>query len=163
MIIESIKKRRSIRAYKSDAILDDVIHEIIAAAQLAPTVHGTRAIEFIVITDQKMKDNLFAIVGQEYVKEVPALIMPVATEQSMLPVQDLSVASQNIFLQATEMGLGSVWKNISPEWEVHVKTILGIPDNCRVINLIPIGVSDEEVAEHTDDAFSVKKIHNEKW
>jgi nitroreductase len=144
-------------------IADDVIREIIVAAQFAPTAHGTGAVEFIVITQQQTKDAIFAIVGQEYVKEAPVLIMPVATDQSMLPVQDLSVASQNIFLQATALGLGSVWKNLSPEWEVQVKSLLGIPENCRAINLIPIGVPDEKVAEHSDEKFTTEKIHDEKW
>ena len=163
MVIEAIKKRRSIRTYKSDMISDDLINEIIKAAQFAPTAHGTMAIEFIVIKDQKIKEDIFAIVGQEYVKEVPILIVPIATDQSTLAVQDLSVASQNIFLQATALGLGSVWKNISPEWEDCVKNILDVPLNFRVINLIPIGMANEEIADHSDDDFTEKKIHQDKW
>lgn len=163
MLIEAIKKRRSIRAYRSDAVADELIDEIVRAGQLAPTAHGTGAVEFIVVKDQKVKDALFAVTGQDYVKEVPVIIVPVATEAAMLPVQDLSVACENIFLQATELELGSVWKNVSPEWEEKVKKILGVPDKARVINLIPLGFSDETPETRVKEAPVAEKIHQDKW
>lgn len=162
MIIKAIKERRSCRAYKSDVIADDVIAEIIEAGQLAPSAHGSQAVEFIIVKDQEMKQEIFAIVDQEYVVQAPVLIVPVATKESLLPVQDISVASQNIFLQATEMGVGSVWKNVSPEWEGAIKDLLGVPADHRVVNLIPVGVPDEELLEHGIDT-DTNKIHHEVW
>jgi nitroreductase len=163
MIIESIKKRRSFREYKSDMISDEMVDEVIKAAQFAPTAHDKRAIEFIVIRDKQAKDAIFAIVGQEYTKEAPVLLIPVATDQATLPIQDLSVASENIFLQATVLGLGSVWKNLAPEWEEKVKELLGVPKKFRMINIIPLGFPAEEKTEHTEEEFSAEKIHQEKW
>lgn len=163
MIINSIKRRRSFRAYKSDPVSDELVSEIIKAAQFAPTAYDKRAIEFIVIRNQATKDAIFEIVEQEYVKEAPVLIVPVATEEAVLPVQDLSIASAHIFLQAIELGLGSVWKNFNPEREEKVKEILGAPQSFRMINLIPIGFPAEEKSAHGDEEFKVEKIHQEKW
>lgn len=163
MLIEAIKKRRSIRVYQSDAVADELIEEIVRAGQLAPTAYGTGAIEFIVIKDQKIKDAIFAVVGQEYVKEVSVIIVPVATEEARLPVQDLSVASENIFLQAAELGLGSIWKNVAPEWEGAVKKILGVPNKARIINLIPLGLPGETSADRGEEAPVTEKIHKNSW
>ncbi|MDO9231449.1 MAG: nitroreductase family protein [bacterium] len=167
MLIESIRKRRSIRVYKSDPISDEMVEEVIRAGKIAPSAHGADALEFIVVKKQEMKEAIFVIVGQEveqdFVKEAPVIIIPVATHEAKLPVQDIAVASENMFLQATALGLGSVWKNISPEFEGKIKTLLGIPDNAKVINLIPLGFSGEEKEEHTEDVSVTEKIHMEKW
>ncbi|MDA3815314.1 MAG: nitroreductase family protein [Patescibacteria group bacterium] len=163
MLIESIKKRRSIRAYKSDPIADEKVKEIIRAGKVAPSAFGSGALEFIVIKDQKMKESIFKVVGQEFYKEAPVVIVPVATHEAKLPVQDIAVASENMLLQATELELGSVWKNVAPEFEEQIKELLGVPVNFKVINLIPLGLSDEEQSEHAEDLSVTEKIHLEKW
>ncbi len=163
MIIEPIRKRRSSRTYKSDPISDEFINEIIKAGQFAPSAMGRCAVEFVVIRDQKVKDAIFAVIDQDYIKTAPVLIAPVATDKSVLPVQDLSIVSEHIFLQATQLGLGSVWKNLNEQWEEKVKEILNIPSNFRMINIIPIGFPAEEKPEHGDEEFKVEKIHQEKW
>ncbi len=163
MIISSIIRRRSFRTYKDSPVSNEAIDEVIKAAQFAPTAHGKRAIEFVVIRDQKIKDAIFAVVDQVYIKEAPVLIVPVASDQATLPVQDLSIASAHIFLQATELGLGSVWKNLTPVWEEKVKEVLGVPQNFRMIDIIPLGFPAEEKPEHSDEEFKIEKIHQERW
>jgi nitroreductase len=163
MIIESIKKRRSFRTYRIDPVSDEMINEIVKAAQFAPTAYGRKSIEFIVIRDQKTKDEIFSIVDQEYIKEAPVLLIPIATLESPVPVADLSIASAHIFLQATELGFGSVWKNLMPEWEEKVKEILSVPSDFRMINIIPLGIPNEQKPEHSEDEFDANKIHQEKW
>ena len=98
MIINAIKKRRSFRTYKSDPVSDEMINEIIKAAQFAPSAMGRSAVEFIVIKNQETKNAIFDVIDQDYIKTAPVLIAPVATDQSVLPVQDLSIVSENIFL-----------------------------------------------------------------
>lgn len=164
MVIEAIAKRRSVREYKPDAVSDEDIKEIIKAAQFAPTAHGNKAVEFIVIRNPEMKEKIFEIVGQDYVKVAPVLIAAVIDlEKSELPVQDLSIAAGYMFLQATALGLGTVWKNLSADWEKEVKKMLGIPQNFRMINLVPVGNSAEKLPDHSDEEFSEKKIHEELW
>ncbi len=141
MIIKEILNRRSVREYKDKEVSDGHIAEIIKAGQFAPTARHNQAVEFMVIKNQKTKDAVFEIVGQEFVKMAPVLIVPASdtTKSTNLAIQDLSLASENMFLQATALGLGTVWKNIRPEWEEKVKKLLGIPEKYKIINIIPIG------------------------
>jgi len=163
-ITKEILSRRSVRDFKSDEILEENLLEIIKAGQFAPTAHNTKVVEFIVIKNQETKDKIFEIVGQEYVKNAPVLIVPVIDEtKSICPVEDLSVASENIFLQATALGLGSVWKNLGREWQIPIKNLLNIPDTHLLINIIPIGYPKVKPAPHTDAEFSQSKIHPENW
>ncbi len=164
MIIKEILNRRSVREYKPDEVSEKDITEIIKAGQFAPTAHDNRAIDFIVIKNQETKDKIFEIVSQEFVKEAPVLIIPVIdTTKTNCPVEDLAVASENMFLQATALGLGTVWKNLHPDWTEEVKKLLGIPEQYKIINIIPVGYPQNKPEPHTDKDFDDKKIHEEKW
>ena len=166
MVIKEILNRRSVREYKPDMVPENYIIEIIKAGQFAPTARNNRAIEFIVIKNQETKNNIFEIVGQEYVKEAQVLIIPASdTTKTNCPIQDLSVASENMFLQATALGLGTVWKALKAEFdeEEKIKKLLGIPKQYMVINIIPVGYPKEKPKPYTDKDFDSKKIHEEKW
>jgi len=166
MIIKEILNRRAVREYQEKDVPGKYITEIVKAGQFAPTASNNRAIEFIIVRDQQTKDKIFEIVGQEFVKEAPVLIIPVSdTTQTNCSVQDLSVASENMFLQATALGLGTVWKAFEAEDEEEgkIKKLLGIPEQYMTINIIPVGYPKEKPIPHTDKDFDAKKIHHEKW
>lgn len=165
MIIKEIRNRRSIRKYKSAPVSDRDILEIIKAAQFAPTAKHNSAIEFIVIREQTTKDKITGILGQEFLRRAPVLIaLATNPDETVAPVQDLSIASENIFLQATKLGLGTVWKNIhSAEQAEEIKKILGIPKKFIMINIVPLGYPDENIPPHSESDFDKQKIHNEKW
>jgi nitroreductase len=165
-IIKEIINRRSIRKYKPDSVPEEQIESIIKAGQFAPTARNNRAVEFIVVKNQETKDKIFGITGQEFVKEAPVLIVPaVDGEKTVCPVPDLSIASENMLLQATALGLGSVWKNLKTELgeDEKIKELLNIPGQYRVINIIPVGWPAENIEPRTDKDFSPEKIHQEKW
>lgn len=166
MIIKEIVNRRSIKRYKTDQVPDELIEDIIKAAQFAPTAVDNRAVEFIVIKDQKIKDSLDKILQskQDYVRQAPVIIVPVTdTTKSYLAVQDLSVASENMFLQATALGLGTVWKNVKPEPAIAIKSLLNLPDRFTLVNIIPVGYAAEKLEPHSDSEFRKEKIHYEKF
>jgi nitroreductase len=169
MIIKEILNRRAVREYKRKEVPEKYIIEIIKAGQFAPTAYDHRSIEFIIVKNQETKDKIFEIVGQEFVREAPVLIIPVIdSEKSVMPIQDLAVASENMFLQATALELGSVWKSIGwkdvrPKAEGKLKELLGIPAKYKAINMIPVGYPKDKPKPHTEADFDAKKIHEEKW
>ncbi len=166
MITKEILNRRSTRKYQNKEVSEEYITAIIKAGQFAPTSRNNRAIEFIVVKNQETKKTIFDIVGQEFVKEAPILIVPTTdVTKTNSPLQDLSVASQNIFLQAEALGLGSVWKNLKTDSDVEekIKKLLNIPQEFKVINIIPIGYPQEKPMPYSDEDFETNKIHQEKW
>ncbi len=164
VIIQAIKNRRSVRSYKPDRVPEEFIEEIIKAAQFAPSARANKAVEFIVITNQTTKNQIFDLVGQDFIKEAPVLLFFVTdTTKTTLPIQDLSVASENAFLQAAALGLGTVWKNLQPDWVEKIKRLLNVPENYTAINILPLGYPKENVQQHTDADFDKKKIHKETW
>lgn len=168
MVIKEILNRRAVRNYKQDPIPQEYITEIIKAGQFAPTARNNRAVEFVVVREQETKNKIFdAMSGespQPFIKEAPVLIIPASdTSKSGLSIQDLSNASENMFLQARALGLGTVWKHLEEDWVRGVKKVLGIPEQYMIINIIPVGYPKEEMPPHTDADFSAERIHEEKW
>jgi nitroreductase len=159
MIIDTIVKRRSVRSFKKDKVTDEQIREMIIAGEMAPSAKGNHGIEYIVIHDQKVKNQLSESLGQPFIKEAPVLIIPfLKTELSIAPIQDISVATENIFLQAVSMGLGTVWKNVNIDQVESVKKILKLGKEYTIINLIPVGYSVQEPQPHNLKNFQEKKF-----
>lgn len=164
MIIKEIVKRRSIRNYKNDNVDDNKITETIKAAQFAPTGMNNRAIEYILIKDKKVKEDLFKIAGQDFLKEAPILIIPIINnDKSITPLQDISIASAFMMLQVTSLGLGTVWKHLQDKWIIEIKKILDIPVNYTLINILPVGYPQDELPYHSDSEFNTKAIHYERF
>ena len=150
------------RNYQSDPIEDTVVHEIIKAGQFAPTANNNRAVEFIVVQDPETKEKIYQVAEphQDFVKAAPILIIPISdTTKTNLPIPDLSLASQNMFLQATALGLWTVWKNFYPPVAEKVKDILHIPDRYHLVNAIVLGKPKKMPSPYTDAAFDPTKIH----
>jgi len=168
MIIKAIENRRSIRKYTSEPVEKAQIEEIIKAGQFAPTAKNNRLVEFVVIEDRETREKLAAILNQEFVQEfmtqAPVLILPVTSvTNEKWAYLDLAIASENMLLQATELGLGSVFKYINSRYFPAVRELLGIPENFFFINLVVVGYPAESKAPHKEADFEPKKIHWGKW
>jgi nitroreductase len=166
MIIPSIINRRSIRKFQNKPVPEKLVNEVIKAAQFAPTSRDNRLVEFVVVNNPETKKKIYeaAIPPQEFLLKAPVLVIPVTDpSKTNQPVQDISLATANIFLQAAELGLGTVWKNLKPPAAGEIKKILKIPEEYLIINIIPLGYPAETPDPHTDDYFQPDKIHPETW
>ncbi len=166
MLLPAIVARRACRAFKPDAVPDSLVEELLKAAFFAPTARHIRAVEFIVVTDQKKRQAIAdALVPQDFVAKAPLIIVPIVdTKTASKPREDLALATENIWLQATHLQLGCVWKHVHDgEEQENLRAILGIPEKHLVINVLPIGYPAEPLPPHTDAECDPKKIHQEKW
>lgn len=166
MIEKSILKRRSVREFKPDPIDDNLIEELLEAAIYAPSAMGNHALEFIIIKDKSVQEQLFQAQSgekQAFIEEAPLIIVITTNiNKTDCPMQDISVASENLMLQAAALGIGSVWKNVDNKFETAVKEILNIPADFRVINLICLGYPNKEIALHQKTDYKLK-IHHDKF
>lgn len=163
-MLDAIKKRRSCRNFFEEGVVENDLIEIIKAGEYAPSAMGNHAVEYLIITKSEIKKQIYDIVGQDFIRNAPVLIVPIVdTEKSPEQDKDIAVASENIMLQAQEMDYGTVWKNVSEEWEKRIIPIIRIPKNKHFINIIPIGKCKDNLLEHSGSDFQAEKIHWEKW
>lgn len=154
-IYETIKTRRSVRAYKDGKIDDVVLNRILEAARLAPSAHNNQEYKFVVVKDAaKRKALAKAALDQKFVGEAPMVIAGVALNPNHIMtcgvpayVVDLAIAFDHITLTAVEEGLGTCW--IGAFYQNEVKKILNIPEKYKVVVLLPLGVPKDRPGKKT--------------
>jgi nitroreductase len=138
---EVLEKRRSIRKYKDAPVPKEKILKMLEAARIAPSASNRQPWHFIVVEN---KETIKKLAKQEWAAEAPLMIVGLA-DQAASPnwcSNDLGIAFEHLVLAATNLGLGACWMGQTGREEL-IKGLLGIPDNFRVVAVIPIGVPDE--------------------
>jgi nitroreductase len=150
-----VKLRRSVRRYSAQPVPRQVIDKCLEAARLAPSACNSQPWSFIVVDDEKVKNEIVdrAMSGiyrmNAFVKAAPVLIV-VVTEHSRYIARlggmlrsvkynliDIGIAGDHLTLQAAELGLGTCWLG----WfnERAVKKVLGLSPKQRVDIMISLG------------------------
>jgi nitroreductase len=138
---EVIEKRRSIRKFKDTPVSRENILKILEAARIAPSASNRQPWHFIVVED---KETIKKLAKQEWAAKAPAMIVGLA-DQAASPnwcSNDLGIAFEHIVLAVTNLGLGACWMGQIGREEL-VKGLLGIPDNYKVVVVLPLGYPDE--------------------
>lgn len=73
-LIEAIKSRRSIRKFKSDAIPNNYIYELIEAARLALSGTNLQPTRYVIIKSDRAKSKLKECTPLPFVSEAPLII-----------------------------------------------------------------------------------------
>ena len=144
-VFEAIKNRYSCRAYKSTLVPEYKLKKVLKAARLAPSAHNEQERKFVVVKNiKKRKELAEATLNQSFIAEAPIVIVAVATNpESVLTsgvpayALDLAIAIDHVTLAATEEGLGTCW--IGAFDQEAVKKVLEIPEEFKVMALMPIG------------------------
>jgi len=169
---EAIRNRRSIRLFKGKDLPSGIVEKLVELANLAPSAGNLQARDFIIVRDQKIKNELTAAaLFQDFISQAPVAVVVTAnlrrTEgrygergRTLYCLQDSAAAIQNLLLAAHSEGLGAVW--IGAFDEERVTEILDLPGHARPIAIIPVGYPDEEPMAR--GRIPLKElIHYEKW
>jgi len=135
---EVIEKRRSIRRYKSTPVPREKILKVLEAARIAPSAGHRQPWHFVVVED---RETIRKLAKSEWAAEDPVMIVGLAASPGWC-LNDLGIALEHIVLAATNLGLGTCWMGQTGREEM-IKGLLGIPDNFKVVAVVPVGVPDE--------------------
>jgi nitroreductase len=128
-----------------------VLQSILEAGRQAPSAMNLQPWHFIVVTDPQLKQQLADGRYNKFIPDCPVTIigcantkavdhrptMKVAYKERALAIIDVSIALQNMVIAAWAQGVGSCW--IGDFRESHVKSVLQIPDQWRVVALLTLG------------------------
>ena len=135
-IQEAIEKRRSIRHYVDKKIKEEDIARILKAGTLAPSAHNKQPWFIHVVESQKTKEQIADILIQKedesikntarIMKESSVLFI-IFEEKTDLSVkmqhQSIGAFMENMCLEATELGIGSLWIGHILEVEKEIKEL----------------------------------------
>jgi nitroreductase len=137
--LEAIRKRRSVRHYTGGAIPREDLEKIVDAGRLAATGNNRQPWDFIVVTQRDMIERLK--VASQWMDKAGAIIAVVLDPSSRWWVEDGSAAVENILIASTALGYGSCWlEGYTLPLEEEFKELLEVPQDKRLLTLVPIGV-----------------------
>jgi len=164
-MLDMIKERRSIRRYTDEAVTDKQIRQLLEAAMAAPSGSNIQSWEFVVVRDPDLKRQLAQTHTWSHMAADAAAVFVVCGNEraSHHWIADASAATQNLLLAVAALGLGAVWVGIYPsaDREAHVREALAIPEEIRVLCLVPVGHPAESKSPRTQ--YEESKVHYEGW
>jgi len=144
---EVIRRRRSIRGYKSTSIPGESLSRIFEAVRLAPTACNLQPFRFLVLESVEARKQACECYTQTWLTEAPVVVVALGSRQqawkrfdgTSAHTIDVSIALEHFVLAAAAEGLGTCWVcafdqehlarklELGEEWEVVALTPLGFP------------------------------------
>lgn len=113
--LDTIKTRRSIRKYKSDAIPEEILNKIIEAGSYAPSGMGRQPVIILAVTNKELRDRLSKLNAavmnstSDPFYGAPVVLVVLADKNAPTHVYDGSLVMENLMLAAHDLGIGSCW------------------------------------------------------
>lgn len=113
--LDTIKTRRSIRKYKSDAIPEEILNKIIEAGSYAPSGMGRQPVIILAVTNKELRDRLSKLNAavmnstNDPFYGAPVVLVVLADKNAPTHVYDGSLVMENLMLAAHDLGIGSCW------------------------------------------------------
>jgi nitroreductase len=147
-VLKTIETRRSVRKYKPISVPESALKKILDAGRVAPSAGNKQPWGFVVVRDVERKKKLAEAARNQMWTADAGAFLAVFSDPTFSPggygkwnERDPMIAVENMILAAWSLGYGTCW--IGAFEEERVKLLLGIPDDKRVICLLPMGVPAE--------------------
>lgn len=149
--INIAKQRSSVRNYTEKKVETEKLEKILEAAHVAPTAANLQPVHLIAVQSE---EGLAKIGKAANIYGAPLAIIVCADHNKawVRPFDnkqtgdiDASILTDHMMLQATELGLGSVWVCFFKP-DVLSKEF-NLPANLEPVNILVIGYSNEENAD----------------
>ena len=166
---ELIKIRRSMRKFTDEELTQDEVVALLRSALMAPSSKGCHPWEFVVVDDKELLKQLAHCKkqGAELIEGAPLAVAVLADPaKSDVWVEDASVATTMMLLQAEDLGLGACWVQIrnramadGKPAEEMVRAILRVPEHLRVLSIVAVGHKGMERKPFNEDRLLWEKVH----
>lgn len=166
---EIIYTRRSVRKFKAAKVEQNKIDRLAKAALMAPSGKRVYPCEFIVVDDTDILKKLSEAKqhGSALLANAPLAIVVVADSSIYdVWVEDASIASTFIMLEAEVLGLGCCWVQMHLRGTAdgksateNLKEVLNLKPEHELLSVLAIGYKDEEKPAYTDEHLKMEKVH----
>lgn len=162
-------RRRSMRKFTEDKLCQEDLAALMGTVLMAPSSKGTCCWEFVVVDDRQLLLQLAQCKehGAAMLADAAAAVVVLADPAiSDVWVEDASVATTYLLLQAEDSGLGACWVQVrnrqtadgTPAEDV-VRGILNVPSRLRVLSIVALGHKGMERKPFNPEHLKWDKIH----
>jgi nitroreductase len=168
--LELAQKRYSARKYDGKKVEADKLEKILEAARVAPSGQNKQPIKLLVLQDAKDLEKVSKATGPHApsVFHAPLVIIACGDHNTagVIPFNnksvvdiDTSIATDHMMMEATALGLGSVWIcGFDPE---VISREFNLPEHIEPINILAIGYAAGQPASpnrHDETRKSLDEI-----
>ncbi|MDD3251395.1 MAG: nitroreductase family protein [Lachnospiraceae bacterium] len=154
------KQRHSVRSYTKQKVESEKLALILEAAHVAPTAANAQPVRLLVVQSEEGLAKVSKAAG---IYGAPLAIVVCADHARawVCPFDkkqtcdiDASILTDHMMLQATELGLGSVWVcYFKPD---VLREEFDLPDNLEPINILVLGYSNDKPGD--TNRFDTQRI-----
>lgn len=170
---ELIKSRRSTRKFTEETLSPEQVEAIMKAALMSPASKSSNPWQFVLVEDKEMLEKLSQCKksGSKLIASCSLAVVVTADPlTSDVWIEDTSIASIVMQLQAEDLGLGSCWVQIRERYTVtdtpaeeYVKELLDIPMQLQVLSVIAIGHKVQQKPPVDEEKLQWEKVHIGKF
>ncbi|MBQ8593856.1 MAG: nitroreductase family protein [Bacteroidaceae bacterium] len=170
---ELIKTRRSMRKFTEEELTQEQVELLLRAALMAPSSKRSNPWQFIVVDDKETLEKLAQCkeAGAGLIAGAPLAIVVLADPAvSDVWIEDASVATLMIQLQAEDLGLGSCWVQVRERFTADgisagevVRELLDIPLQMQVLSIVAVGHKGMERKPFDEEHLQWEKVHINKF
>lgn len=182
-IIESLHKRKSVRAYTEQDISEETVQTILTAAAQAPTPGNQQLYSIVRVTDPALKHRLSISCDNQPFIEKSKLVLVFCADclkwynafkeggcdprkpdvgDLLLAVSDANIAAQNAVVAAEALGVGSCYIGDIMENIETQREILGLPRYVFPAAMVVFGYpTDQQKAREKPRRFDLRFIVSE--
>lgn len=165
--------RRSYRKYTDEPLGGDEAQLILESALLSPTSKGSRGWEFVVVEDKEMLAKLANCKPSNaaFIAKAPLAVVVLGNPmESDVWIEDASIASYSMQLQAEALDIGSCWVQVrgrnftdTVTSAEYINELLDIPMPLQVLSIITFGKKEKQKNPANLDKLLWEKIHIGKF
>ncbi len=165
-LMDLMYARRTIREFTDESVTDEQVEAMLKAAMAAPSAQELQPWRFVVVRKRKMLDKLAEVHKYAHMLAKAPLAVVVCGDEKVSEkhwVEDTCVATQNLLLAATALGLGGVWISLYPKrkHQKYVRELLDIPEHLGVLCALALGHPAEKKPARTK--YDPSYVHWEEW
>lgn len=151
-----IKSRRSVRSFTDAPVDNEIVHEALECARLAPTAMNLQAWLFGAVTDKALLKQIADLTDHGKFIEGSAVCFAVFGEkEAKYYLEDCCAATENMIICLQGYGIGTCWvAGDKKEYAEPIRKLLNVPEKYTLVSLIAGGFPKEI-------AMVKKKVHKE--
>jgi nitroreductase len=156
-------QRRSIRRFQQKEIPESFLRKCVNGARLAPSGKNLQPIEYIIVTDQRLRNQLFSHLHwagylgstwnpDEDEQPMAYIVLIVEKQDNSLVKYDVGISFAYLVLYAETKNIGScILQNIDHQ---EIKQLLHIPDSHSIEGVVALGYKKEHPIVETNENTS---------
>lgn len=165
-----VKKRKSVRSFKSKVPSWKLIMEAVDSACQGPFADGRNHLRFIIIEEEETIKKLSELSSQTWINESPLVVVVCSDDSTLEDLhgergriysrQQAGAAIVTFMMKLTDLGIDSCW--VGAYTDESIKQILGIPMHIQVEAIIPTGF-EKEKSKKKEKKDIERVINWENW